>query len=53
MAKWGSCDFSELKRFQSRLEKLSKANLQKFCEDVAKNLAQRLLSKVIHKTPVR
>lgn len=52
MAKWGSCDFSELKKFQKELEKLSKANIQKFCENISKELAARLLSKVTKRTPV-
>lgn len=52
MAKWGSCDFRELKKFQEKLEKLSKANIQKFCEDVSRELAARLLSKAIRRTPV-
>lgn len=52
MAKWGSCDFRELKKFQQELEKISKANIQKFCEDVSRELAARLLRKVIKRTPV-
>lgn len=52
MAKWGNCDFRDLKKFQERLEKLSKANIQKICEDISKELAARLLRKVIKRTPV-
>lgn len=52
MAKWGNCDFRELKKFQQELEKISKANISKFCEDVSKELAARLLRKVIKRTPV-
>ena len=52
MAKWGNCDFRELKKFQQELEKMSKANISKFCEDVSKELAGRFLSKVIKRTPV-
>lgn len=52
MAKWGNCDFKQLKKFQEKLEKLEKANTQKFCKDIAKELAARLLSKVIRRTPV-
>lgn len=52
MARWGSCDYRELKKFQEKLEKMSKANLQKFCEDVSRELASRLLRKVIKRTPV-
>lgn len=51
MAKWGNCDFRELKKFQQELEKMSKANIQKFCEDVSRELAARLLRKVIKRTP--
>lgn len=52
MTKWGSCDFRELKKFQEKLEKLSKAEINKFCIDVSKELAARLLRKVIKRTPV-
>lgn len=52
MAKWGSCDYRELKKFQEKLEKMSKANIQKFCEDISRELAARLLRKVIKRTPV-
>lgn len=50
MAKWGNCDFRELKKFQQELEKMSKTDIQKFCEDVSRELAARLLRKVIHRT---
>ncbi len=50
MAKWGNCNFKELKKFQERLEKMSKANLQKFCKEVSKELTDKQLSKVIKKT---
>lgn len=52
MSKWGSCDFKQLEQLQKRLEILQKADLQKFCETVSKELAARLLAKVIKKTPV-
>ena len=52
MARWGNCDFKELKKFQQELEKMSKANISKFCEDISKELAARLLRKVIKRTPV-
>ncbi len=52
MAKWGSCDFKQLKALQDRIEKLQKAELKKFCEAVSKELAARLLAKVIKRTPV-
>lgn len=52
MAKWGSCDFKQLKKMQERMQKLEKMDLDKFCEDVTKELAARLLRKVIKRTPV-
>lgn len=51
MAKWGSCDFGELKKLQKRLEKAEKQQ-KEFCEDCAKELAGRLLALVIKRTPV-
>lgn len=52
MASWGSCDFRELERFRDRIEKASKeANVDAFCENCAKELAARLLRKVIKQTP--
>lgn len=51
MAKWGKCDFTQLKQLQKQVEKLQK-NEDKFCDDCAKYLAARLLAKVIKRTPV-
>lgn len=50
MAKWGSCDFRELKKFQQKLEKLADSKIDKFCKDVSRELASRLLRKVIFLT---
>lgn len=52
MAKWGECDFSELEEFVRKFEKLSKVDIDRFCQEVARELAARLLSKVIPRTPV-
>lgn len=52
MAKWGKCDFDQLKKFQQELEKMSKVNIKKFCEDVSKEIASRLLSIAIKRTPI-
>ncbi len=52
MAKWGKCDYRQLKDLQRRLDRLQKADLDQFCEECAKELAARLLSKVIRRTPV-
>ena len=51
-AKWGKADFSQLKVLQERLQKLQNTDIDKFCEDVSKALAARLLSLVIRRTPV-
>ena len=50
--KWGKCDFSEIEKLQKQFEKLSKSDIVKFCHDVARELAARLLAKVIPRTPV-
>ena len=51
MSKWGNVDFKQLKVFQKKLERLGKMQ-QEFCEVAAKELAARLLRKVIMRTPV-
>ncbi len=52
MAKWGNADFEEIKALQDRLQKLEQIDLDKFCRDVSKELAARLLALVIPRTPV-
>ncbi len=52
MAKWGKCDFRQLKNLQKNLDKLQKGDTEKFTEECAKELAARLLAKVIRRTPV-
>lgn len=52
MARWGRVDFKQLQRLQKRMQKLEKVQFEKFCEDAAKELAARLLAKVIKRTPV-
>lgn len=52
MAKWGKADFRQLQRLQKKMEKLERAGFEKFCEDCTKELAARLLAKVIKRTPV-
>ena len=37
---------------QQRIEQLEKSNIEKFCKEVSKELAARLLAKVIKRTPV-
>ena len=52
MARMGNFNSSEMKRFQRNLDKLQGANIDAFCEECAKELAARLLAKVIKRTPV-
>ena len=52
MASWGKTDFKQLKALQQRIEQLEKSNIEKFCKEVSKELAARLLAKVIKRTPV-
>lgn len=52
MAKWGNCDYRQLQKLRDNLTKLQNADLEKFCRDVSKELAARLLALVIPWTPV-
>ena len=52
MAKMGSFNSSELKRLQKNLNKLKEEQAEQFVEACAKELAARLLAKVIPRTPV-
>lgn len=52
MARWGRCDFKELKRLEQRLEQLEQGDWDKACRQAAKRLAAMLLNKVKKRTPV-
>lgn len=52
MSKWGSCDFEQLNRLKENIDKVAQSNIDRFCEDCAKELASRLLAKAIKRTPV-
>lgn len=52
MASYGKCDFKGLKDFQKNLEKLNQQQVNLFMEACSKELAARLLAKVIKRTPV-
>ena len=52
MARWGRVDIAQLKRMQKKMERLERAGFDTFCEDAAKEIAARMLSKVIKRTPV-
>lgn len=51
MGKVGSFDFREIKKLQKQIEAIEKGK-EKFCEACAKELAARLLAKVVRRTPV-
>ena len=52
MGKYGSCNFDGLKDLKRNLEILEKQKAEEFMEACAKELAARLLAKVIKRTPV-
>lgn len=52
MAKWGSCDFDELKKLQQNVARLQQTDMDAFCQSCVKGLAARLLAYVIPATPV-
>lgn len=50
--RWGEFDFGELKRFAKNLEEMEKA-LPGFIEECVREVALRLLAKVVPRTPVK
>lgn len=52
MASWGQVDFSEFVALRDRLEQLQQVDLDAYCEQVTKEVAQRLQEDVKQKTPV-
>ena len=52
MARWGNCDYEQLKQLRANLVKLQEMDMEKFCADVSRELAARLLALVIPRTPV-
>lgn len=51
MARWGRVDYRQLVKLRDKLEKLQRTDIEKFQEDMVKELAARLLRKVIKNTP--
>lgn len=49
---WGKCDFKQLKDLQKKIEKIERMEFEKMCNKISKELAARLLAKVIKRTPV-
>lgn len=52
MAKWGRCDYRQLQELQKKMQQLEEIDSSKLCEDIAKELALRLLTKTKQRTPV-
>jgi len=48
--RWGKVDFRELKELERRIDKLEQVDLDRFCQDMAKQIAQMLLRKVKKRT---
>lgn len=52
MAKMGGFSTADMKKLQKQLNKIQEGNVEAFIEACAKELAARLLAKVIKRTPV-
>lgn len=52
MARMGDFDIEELEKLQNKLRKMQDKDIDKFCEDCAKELAARLIARAIKRTPV-
>lgn len=52
MAKWGKVDYSELIDLREKMKRLEDIEIDKWCEDMAKEIASRLLRKAIKRTHV-
>ena len=49
---WGNCDYKQLQRLRDSLVTLQSMDMDRFCTEVSKELAARLLALVIPRTPV-
>lgn len=45
--RWGSVDYRQLQKLRDNLAKLESVDMDKFCRDMSKELAARLLALVI------
>lgn len=50
--RWGSCDYKQLQKLRQNLAKLQEVDMDRFCREVSRELAARLLALVIPRTPV-
>ena len=51
MAKWGKCDYKQLKRLQKKMEKFEEFDADIFTKKAVNNLARRLLKRTEDLTP--
>lgn len=52
MSKWGAIDYRNIQKLQERMRQLQTSDFDKLCREGAKELAARLLRKVVKRTPV-
>ena len=52
MTRWGNCDFRQMKNLQRKMDIFQSVDLELFCNECARELTARLLTKVIKRTPV-
>lgn len=50
--RWGKVDYRELQKLRDNLEKFQRVDMDKFCSDMSKEIAARLLRRVKQRTPV-
>lgn len=50
--RWGQADFRQLQQLERQIDKLERADFDKFCRKVAAELALRIKSKAYKRTPV-
>ncbi len=52
MARWGNCDFRQLEQLNAQMQQMLETDVDAFFQTAAKDLAARLLNKVVKRTPV-
>jgi hypothetical protein len=52
MGAWGKCDFGDFERLEKQMRRLERSECDRFCRSAAKELAARLLARLVKRTPV-
>ena len=52
MASWGRADFEAFRNLQEKIQSLKDIDMDAFCTECSKEIAARLLSLVVRRTPV-